>query len=91
MADVSSHRWTDKPLAQLALWGLRTAALLTCAGVGWLIRTAIAAESTNARQDTSILQQQAQIEALKEQEKQDRREILDELKEIKADVKAMRK
>lgn len=88
---TDKHRWTDKPMAQLALWTLRTAAGLALLGVGWLVSKAVANESTDTRQDVVLAQHQKQIEEQARQEQQDRKEILDDLHEIKADLKALRK
>lgn len=73
-------RWSDKWPVRVMATLLGLAAMVLISGGTWLVRTAVDGKAEDARRD-------AKVEALEHAQE----EILDTLKEIKADVKELRK
>lgn len=77
---TKSSRWSDKWPVRVMTTLLGLTAMVLISGATWLVRTAVDGKAEDARRD-------AKVEALE----RGQTEILDTLKEIRADVKELRK
>ena len=92
MAETTSHRWTDKPLARLALYALGAVMLFVIApGAGWLVRSAVANEATNVRQDDELARHDAELKEIRDNAKAEHAEVMQAIRDVRTDIKDLKK
>ena len=76
---VTEKRWNDHWQVRWMTWTLGLCAMTLLAGGGWIVRSAIAADSKNSQQDIQIQTTNENLKDFREEQRQANRRIEEKL------------